>query len=113
MITESKKQLSKEAGAWWDLITEGYELDDTGLLILINALTAFDRMRQAQEIIKDSGVLFEDRFGQVKQHPACLVERDNKQTMLRNLKALGLERAVALPEPNSFATFAGLDKMRS
>lgn len=85
------KGLSREGAKWWRRILEGWELDDPGLMLLENALTAFDRMREAQKLIRDEGIVTEDRFGQAKPHPATTIERDAKQTMLRNLKAVGLD----------------------
>ncbi len=32
-----------------------------------------------------------DRFGQLKQNPATIIERDAKMAMLRALRALGLD----------------------
>jgi P27 family predicted phage terminase small subunit len=61
------------------------------LLILESTLEALDRMRQAQEAIDKEGITTKDRFGQPKQHPATLVERDSKATLLRGLKAMGLD----------------------
>jgi hypothetical protein len=70
---------------------EGWELDDPSLLILEGALECFDRMREAQRIIAKEGPTIKDRWGQVKAHPAILVERDAKTSMLRHVKMLALD----------------------
>jgi P27 family predicted phage terminase small subunit len=85
------KHLSAEAAGWWERIMADWDLESPALLILEGALEAFDRMRAAQKIIKAEGITTKDRFGQVKQHPATLVERDSKATLLRGLKALALD----------------------
>jgi P27 family predicted phage terminase small subunit len=90
-LPPAPKQLSREAKSWWRTFVEGWDMDDSALLILEGALESFDRMRQAQELIASEGVTCKDRFGQVKQHPATCVERDAKATMLRHLKALNLD----------------------
>ncbi len=90
-IPQKPGDLSEDAGRWWQKILRDYDLDSAGLLLLANALSAYDRMKQAQIIIKAEGILAVDRFGQTRPHPATLIERDAKQTMLRNLKSLGLE----------------------
>jgi P27 family predicted phage terminase small subunit len=90
-IPEPPKKLSPEARGWWIKINEAWEVVDGSLLVLENALEAFDRMRQAQAIIEAEGIVTSDRFGQVRQHPATIVERDAKQTLLRHLKALNLD----------------------
>lgn len=87
----TKGKLSREAVKWWNRIVEEWDLDPGALLILENALECFDRMRQAQAIIARDGITTTDRFGQVKQHPATLVERDAKAGLLRALRALNLD----------------------
>jgi P27 family predicted phage terminase small subunit len=84
-------RLTPEAGQWWERILTAFDLDDAGLILLESALESFDRMRQAQAILAKEGIVYVDRFNQPKQHPATMVERDAKATMLRNIKALGLD----------------------
>jgi P27 family predicted phage terminase small subunit len=88
---DSPKHLSTEAKGWWERIVGRWELDDAALLILEGALEAFDRMREAQAVLKKEGVVTTDRFGKPRQHPATLVERDAKNALLKGIKALGLE----------------------
>lgn len=83
--------LSAKARKWWVRIVGDWLLDETGLLILQSAMEAFDRMTQAQGIIAQEGPVVADRFGQPKQHPATLVERDSRAAMLAALKALHLD----------------------
>ena len=86
------KTLSREACRWWRRLTSEYEIgDDAGRLILATALEAFDRMRQAQAVLATDGLSIKDRFGQVKSHPLCVVERDSRGQMLAALKALNLD----------------------
>jgi P27 family predicted phage terminase small subunit len=85
------RHLSREAKRWWGRVVQVWVLDDAALLILESALEAFDRMREAQELLKAEGLVVKDRFGQQKAHPAAAVERDAKATMLRHLKALALD----------------------
>lgn len=86
------KGLSREAGRWWRRLTTEYEIgDDAGRLILATALEAFDRMRQAQAVLATDGLLIKDRFGQIKAHPLCVVERDSRAQMMAALKALNLD----------------------
>ena len=83
--------LTREAQKWWRRINEGWTLDDPGLLILESALEAFDRMKQAQAVLKQDGIITQDRFGQDRQHPATKVERSARDSMIRSLKALNLD----------------------
>jgi P27 family predicted phage terminase small subunit len=83
--------LSKEAKKLWRKILEGWELDNAALVVLESALESFDRMREAQAILAEEGIVVLDRFKQKKQHPATFIERDAKNSMLRALKQLNLE----------------------
>jgi len=85
------QNLSKEAKKWWVKIVSTWRFDDAGLLILQGGLECFDRQRQAQAILARDGITFVDRFGQIRQHPATLIERDAKAGVLRALKALNLD----------------------
>ena len=86
------RDLSREACRWWRRLTTEYEIgDDAGRLILMTAMEAFDRMRQAQAVLTKDGLSIKDRFGQVKAHPLAVVERDSRAQMMAALKALNLD----------------------
>jgi P27 family predicted phage terminase small subunit len=84
-------KLSAEGKAWWTRIIGLYALDEPALLILESALECLGTMRDAQAVVKEKGMVVQDRFGQLKQNPATLIERDAKTNMLRHLKALNLD----------------------
>ena len=89
---KAPKHLSKEAKALWDKLFNEYSIEDeAGLLILQTAMEAFDRMREAQAIIKTEGMMVEDRFFQKKAHPLTTVERDARSAMMQALKNLNLD----------------------
>ncbi len=84
--------LSEAARKWWKKITEEFIFETPdALLILETALECFDRQRVAREIVDKEGPIISDRFGQKKQHPATIVERDAKMAMLRAFRQLGLD----------------------
>ena len=86
------KTLSREAGAWWVRLCAEYPLDDEAARFLLEtALTAFDRMRQAQQAIAEHGLTVTDRWGQTKPNPATQIERDARSGMLQAFKALCLD----------------------
>ena len=86
------KAVSTEAKRWWRAIQVEFEINDPGgLAILACAAKAFDRMREAQALIKSQGMTTSDRFGQVKTHPAVLIERDSRSQILAALKQLNLD----------------------
>ena len=90
-IPKSPSHLSPKAKKWWARLNDTWSFDDGGLLILQVALEAFDRMTEAQAILRKEGPVVEDRFGQQKQHPATFVERDSRTAMLAALRQLHLD----------------------
>ncbi|HJU18586.1 MAG TPA: phage terminase small subunit P27 family [Stellaceae bacterium] len=89
------KHLSAEAKRLWQRLRDDFRIDDAaGLLLLKNALEAHDRLTEARRILKKEGIVVRDRFGQPKQNPASLIERDARQQLLAALKALRLEPSV-------------------
>ncbi len=90
-LPKAPAHLSREAQSWWEKFCSGWELDDPGLLLLESALESFDRMREAQVVLKKEKSFIFDRFHQRRAHPALLVERDAKLSLIKNLKALNLD----------------------
>ena len=82
--------LSPEAKKWWKKIVSQWELEDHSLLLLESLLSSFDRMREAQDLLKRDGITVTDRFNQEKPHPATVIENNAKATMLNYMKALNL-----------------------
>ena len=84
--------MSAEARKWWRKIRTEYAIEDSGGLLILQALLeAFDTMREAQRISKADGMKVKDRFGQDKIHPLCAVERDARAQVYQGLKALNLD----------------------
>ena len=85
--------LSPAAKKWWREIVGLYDFDEQpdAHLILGSALQSFDRWQQAKAIVDSEGPVVNDRFGQPKQYPATIIERDSKMAMIRAIKALGLD----------------------
>jgi P27 family predicted phage terminase small subunit len=93
MKIKSTVALSKEAQAWFDTLQNNYSItDEAGLLLLQSGIEAFDRMRQAQRLIKKHGVLVKDsRWDQLKQNPAVALEISSRGQLLACLKALNMD----------------------
>ena len=83
------KHLSGQAKADWKRFHEEYQLDSDCEDILLELLEAGDRKRQAQAELK-AGIVVTNRFGELRPHPACAIERDSRLQILRCLRALGL-----------------------
>lgn len=83
-------RFTPEARRLWEALAEEHGLErDTELLLLNLAVEAFERMREAQKLIREQGVSV-PHGESVKQNPACLVEKDSRKAMLEALKALDL-----------------------
>ena len=76
---------------WADIVTQYRIADGAGLALVTTAAEALDRIREAQAAIRKHGALVADRYGGVKQNPACFLERDARAGMLSALRALNLD----------------------
>jgi P27 family predicted phage terminase small subunit len=86
------KHLSAEARKMGREIAAEYGIEDAaGLRILVSGLEAWDRATQARQAIDREGMTLTDRWGQVKTHPLCTVERDARAQFLASLKQLNLD----------------------
>mgnify|MGYP001815459605 FL=1 len=89
--TAPPKHLSAEAKALWKSVLADYELERRHEAILLTALAALDRMRQAQAQLAEDGLTTVDRYGSVKAHPCVVIERDSRAAFLRAMRELGLD----------------------
>lgn len=95
--------LSRDARRLFDSIVERYELEDEGLATLTLALEAFDQAATARRRLKREGQIIEDRFGQLRPHPAVAIHRDNLATWRQFIGLLGINAEDADPtlHPNA------------
>jgi P27 family predicted phage terminase small subunit len=83
--------LCDEAKTFWEEVVAEFTIDDVGSRrVLQTACQAYTRMTQAQVIIEEEGITCADRFGQLKVHPAVLIERDSRAAVLAAIKQLKL-----------------------
>lgn len=95
--------LSPSAQTWGVRVLREFAVDDAaGLLLLGEALRAWDRAREAGEAIQRDGAIFKDRFEQLRAHPAVAIERDARASMLAAFRALHLD--VEPPKANGRPT---------
>lgn len=99
LIPKPPSGLSPEAKRWWRRLNLQWDFDAPQLLVLEAALSSFDRWREASKIVDAEGSVVTDRFGQRKQHPAILNERDAKLSMARLLKSLNTDIEPPQPGP--------------
>ena len=88
------RHLRNAGRALWTGIVMQYRVRDAaGVALVTTAAEALDRIREAQAAIRKHGALVADRYGALKQNPACLLERDARAGMLSALRALNLDLA--------------------
>jgi P27 family predicted phage terminase small subunit len=87
------KSLRKESAAFFDSVMKEYFLADHQVILLHKACESLDRIEEAREIIKRDGLTFKDRWNTPKASPAVAIERDNKISVARLFRELGLDLA--------------------
>jgi len=76
---------------WSRVMTEFVVNDAPGLALLALAAEALDRCRQAQAVLRESGLTVCDQRGALKTHPAVIIERDSWGAMQRALRQLNFD----------------------
>jgi P27 family predicted phage terminase small subunit len=74
----------------WRSILDRYGLEDDELATLTLALEAWDIAQTARRKINRDGQMIEDRFGQIKPHPAIQIHRDSLASWSRLLTQIGI-----------------------
>lgn len=88
---DSLAHLRAETRAFFDSVTENYELEEHQKKILLSACECWDRVTEAKERIEKDGAYVRDRFDQLKAHPGIIVERDNRTLFARLMRELNLD----------------------
>lgn len=90
-LPEPPEHLSEAAqDLFHQYVAEFALLDPHVIAVLTVAMESFDRMREAQDILKEEGIITKDRFGKPKPHPATRIEAESRKDMLAALKQLNL-----------------------
>ena len=83
-------ELSGRAARVWREVQAGWSLDPASLELLRCACEALQRADEAAAVVSREGQVFRDRWGQVRPHPAAILERDHRAQAARNLATLGV-----------------------
>lgn len=83
-----RDSLSPKARAWLAALSAGWVFDPRETEVLRAAAEAWDRYHQAKAQIDKDGPTVADRFGQLRVHPAHVVERDSRAAFLQALRQL-------------------------
>jgi phage terminase small subunit len=89
--TAAPEHLTAPTAAWFEAVVAEYALEEHHVRLLTLAAEAFDRSQQAREALREQGLFIEDRFGQLRPHPAVAVERDSRIAFARLIRELNLE----------------------
>ena len=82
--------LNARAAALYADVAGGWALDSAARELLRLACEAVTRADEAAAIVTAEGQVFRDRWGQVRPHPAAMLERDHRQAAARMLQQLGV-----------------------
>jgi len=75
----------------WAEVVRQYRIGDgAGLALVTTAAECLDRLREAQEAVREHGVLIRDSYGGLKANPAIAVERGARDGMIAALRSLNL-----------------------
>jgi hypothetical protein len=74
----------------WHDVRAGWSLDPASLELLRCACESLQRADEAAAIVTREGQVVRDRWGQVRPHPAALLERDHRAQASRSLQVLGV-----------------------
>jgi P27 family predicted phage terminase small subunit len=74
----------------WEQLRRDHIIDDAAGLLLQAACESYQRAQEARAEIAKASAVMTDRFGQLKAHPACAIERDARGQMISALRALRL-----------------------
>lgn len=88
--SEWSVELSGRAARVWREVQAGWSLDPASLELLRCAVEALQRADECARQVNAEGSTFRDRWGQVRPHPAALLERDHRGQAARHLQALGV-----------------------
>ena len=90
---QAPRHLRTATGKWWRSVVKEWELEEHHVRLLTLACEAWDRAEEARKTVETEGMIFKDRFGQPKEHPAVGVERDSRISFARLLRELDLDAA--------------------
>ena len=85
------KHLSSGAKKWWRSVTSDFSLDEHHIKLLTAAAELWDRGQEGRSAAERDGALVPDRFGVLKEHAGCKLERDSKVAFARLLRELALD----------------------
>jgi len=91
------KHLSKESQTVCLDLQKEWEFTKADFFLFVRGLEAYDRLLQAQDVIKRSGLFLKNKVGKVYVNPATNVEKESMLIILRTWRQLGLKVPPPVP----------------
>jgi P27 family predicted phage terminase small subunit len=85
-LTARSKRIYRSVVDDYDLATEPHARE-----VLRLALEALDAADTARKIVEAEGMVYENRFGEPRAHPAVAIERDGRLAVARLFRELSLD----------------------
>jgi P27 family predicted phage terminase small subunit len=86
------QHLSKEARTWWKRVTEAWDMDDSGFLVLQTSLESWDEMVDARANLKKFGLLIKNpKTGVLHKNPYVDVLKNARSAFLQSWRMLGTQ----------------------
>jgi phage terminase small subunit len=83
--------LTKKSAAYFKQFVSDYEIDDSGIEVLVRVCQSMDTADAAAAGLKKHGSLMsKDRFGCDRAHPLVMIERQSAAAVINGIKALGV-----------------------
>ncbi len=80
--------LTAPTQTWWKSVVTDYQLEPHHLRLLQLAGEAWDRAQQARQVLSDTGLTYQNRFGDPVLRPEAAVERDSRLAFARLVREL-------------------------
>lgn len=91
--TRAPRHLTTSTRTWWEHVESVYVLTEHHRMLLTLAAEAWDRSVQAREQLKVDGIVYRDRFGAPRKHPAISIEEQARSGFARLIRELDLDGA--------------------
>jgi len=110
MTEKLPEYIGEEGRKWLKIVLKSINIKPELMEGIYQAAHCLDRIKEARDIIDKETVIAVDRFMQPKQHPATLVERDNKTLFARIVRDIipSCEKKTEKVDPLTAAGFGNV-----
>ena len=83
--------LAETGRTFWQRIVGEFDLDSAALQLLAVACKQLDRIAESRALLAKETMVYVDRFGQPREHPAVSIERNASVVFARLVRELALD----------------------